>query len=48
MKTKQKREYERPQMEVVELRHRTMILAGSGGLGNRGYDPDPDDPNSGD
>ena len=26
-----RRKYERPAMRVVELQHRTMILAGSGG-----------------
>lgn len=41
-----RRKYERPAMRVVELQHRTMILAGSGGGGlgspnrfNPGGDP---------
>ena len=29
MERRQKQDYERPTMQVVELRHRTMILAGS-------------------
>ena len=41
----EKRKYERPTMRVVELQHRTMILAGSGGLGERpDYIPDDDNP----
>ncbi|MBP3777374.1 MAG: hypothetical protein IJ069_01585 [Prevotella sp.] len=46
METKEtKRHYERPRMTVVELQHRTMLLAGSGGFGNRNpYTPDDDNP----
>ena len=40
----EKRKYEKPAMRVYELQHRTMILVGSGGLGNRGYDPDDENP----
>ena len=43
MKTKQKREYERPQMTVVELKHETMLLAGSG-LNKPNDYPDGGDP----
>ena len=40
-----RRKYERPTMRVVELQHRTMILAGSGGFRGRDpYDPTDDNP----
>ena len=39
-----KRHYEKPAMRVYELQHCPQILAGSGGLGNRGYDPTDDNP----
>lgn len=31
----QKREYERPRMNVVELKHRTRLLVGSGEEGSK-------------
>ena len=45
-KTDQKLYYERPSMEVVELHHRTMLLAGSpdGMRGRDRYIPDDDNP----
>ena len=46
--TRQKRKYEKPSQRVIELQHRTMILAGSGDGGldplspfNPGIDPLP-------
>ena len=42
MERRQKQEYERPKMRVVELQHRTMILAGSNGTpGSRNPYGDP-------
>ena len=41
----EKWQYERPAMQVVEIRLRTMILAGSGGMGSRGqYEEDDTNP----
>ena len=37
---REKRHYEKPVMRVHELQGRQQLLAGSGGLGDRGpYDP---------
>ena len=45
MAMKRKRKYEKPAMQVYYLpENRTMILAGSGGLGDRDYDPTDDNP----
>ena len=38
-----KKKYEKPAMRVYEMKHRTMILAGSGGAGDM-----PDYSNGGD
>ena len=35
-----KKQYEKPSMKVVELQHRTMLLAGSGERDIPGYDDD--------
>ena len=40
-----RRRYEKPTVRVVELHNRTMILAGSGGMGDRSpYIPDDENP----
>ncbi|MBQ6378684.1 MAG: hypothetical protein IJJ56_07815 [Prevotella sp.] len=36
---REKRHYEKPVMQVHELQGRQQLLAGSGGLGDRDYDP---------
>ena len=41
---KQKRFYEKPQMEVFELRQQPQILAGSGLGGRDPYSPTDDNP----
>jgi len=39
-----KRDYEKPSMKVVELQHRTMLLAGSGGFNDPNNYPGGGDP----
>ena len=38
-----RKNYEKPTMQVVQLQHRTMLLAGSNGNGNLNPMGDPED-----
>ena len=38
-----RKDYQKPTMQVVQLQHRTMLLAGSNGNGNLNPMGDPED-----